>query len=172
MRCARHQQRTFERHIFELIVLLTKAALRVITTINKTILPSHNFANLIIISIVVSAFPVGSARKSRPEAAFGWLATVQPQRRSPKPIPKIPARRRSAPTVRFISLEIFATGVRALEWALRLRTSSFVHGLITRRAVLDDAVFFATSFFVGAFLAISILQLKDRYVSIKQLVSS
>jgi hypothetical protein len=34
--------------------------------------------------------------------------------------------------VRFISFEIFSTGVLALECALRLRTSSFVHGLITR----------------------------------------
>lgn len=39
----------------------------------------------------------------------------QSQRCSPNPIPRIPARRRSAPTVRFISFEILATGVRALE---------------------------------------------------------
>ncbi len=54
------------------------------------------------------------------------------QRLAPSPIPSIPARRRSAPTVRFISFEIFSTGVLALECALRLRTSSFVHGFITR----------------------------------------
>lgn len=43
------------------------------------------------------------------------------------------ARRRSAPTVGFISLEIFATGVRVLECAFKVRTSSFVQSLITRR---------------------------------------
>lgn len=67
-------------------------------------------------------------------------------------MPSIPARRRNAPTVRFISLEIFATGVRAFECAFRARTSSFVHGLMTRRTDLTGAAFFAGTFFEIAFL--------------------
>jgi hypothetical protein len=43
--------------------------------------------------------------------------------------PRIPALRLSAPSVRFIVLAIFATGVRALECALSSLTSSFDHGL-------------------------------------------
>jgi hypothetical protein len=56
------------------------------------------------------------------------------------------------PTVRFISFEIFSTGVRALECAFRVRTSSFVQGLMTRRADLAGAVFFAAVFFIVAFI--------------------
>jgi hypothetical protein len=37
--------------------------------------------------------------------------------------------------VRFITFETLGTGVRAFECALSMRTSSFVHGLMTRRAV-------------------------------------
>ena len=54
--------------------------------------------------------------------------------------------------MRFISFDIFATGVRALECAFNARTSSFVQGLTTRRAGLVDAVFFAVDFLVAAFL--------------------
>jgi hypothetical protein len=55
--------------------------------------------------------------------------------------------------VRFISFDIFATGVRAFECAFRVRTSSFVHGLITRRADLAGAAFFAAAFFPIVFFA-------------------
>ena len=47
----------------------------------------------------------------------------------PRPIPRIPALRLSAPSVRFIALAIFATDVRAFECALSSLTSSFDHGL-------------------------------------------
>jgi hypothetical protein len=47
----------------------------------------------------------------------------------PRPIPRIPALRLSAPSVRFIALAIFATGVRAFECALSSLTSSFDQGL-------------------------------------------
>src|SRR3984957_18586361 len=57
-------------------------------------------------------------------------------RRWPRPTPWIPALRRRAPTVRFITFETLVTGVRAFECAFSVRTSSFVHGLITRRAVV------------------------------------
>jgi hypothetical protein len=77
----------------------------------------------------------------------------------------MPARRRSAPTVRFISFEIFATGVRALECAFSARMSSFVHGLITRRADLGDAAFFAAVFFAIAFFAKFNAPMKGRHLS-------
>jgi hypothetical protein len=54
---------------------------------------------------------------------------------------------RTAPSVLFIALAIFATGVRALECALRSRRSSFDHGLTTR------AAFFAIDRYAG-FLAV------------------
>ena len=43
-------------------------------------------------------------------------------------MPRIPALRRSAPTVRFIVFETLATGVLALECVFNSRTSSLVHG--------------------------------------------
>jgi hypothetical protein len=43
----------------------------------------------------------------------------------PRPTPRIPALRLSAPSVRFIALAIFATDVRAFECALSSLTSSF-----------------------------------------------
>jgi hypothetical protein len=42
---------------------------------------------------------------------------------------RIPALRLSAPSVRFIALAIFATGVRAFECVLSSLTSSLDHGL-------------------------------------------
>ena len=53
---------------------------------------------------------------------------------------RIPALRRRAPTVRFSAFETLGTGVRAFECALSMRTSSFVHGLMTRRAVFAFTV--------------------------------
>jgi hypothetical protein len=44
--------------------------------------------------------------------------------------------RRRAPTVRFMTFDTLTTGVRDLECALSVRKSSFVHGLMTRRALL------------------------------------
>src|ERR1700722_2302114 len=61
-------------------------------------------------------------------------------RRWPRPTPWIPALRRRAPTVRFITFETLVTGVRAFECAFSVRTSSFVHGLMTRRAVFAFTV--------------------------------
>jgi hypothetical protein len=55
----------------------------------------------------------------------------------------MPALRRSAPTVRFMALETLVTGVRAFECAFKVRTSSFVHGLIARRAFSGALVVFA-----------------------------
>jgi hypothetical protein len=57
-------------------------------------------------------------------------ATAQGQRRCPRPIPRSPAFRRSARSVRFIFFAISASGVRAFEYALSSRTSSFVHGVL------------------------------------------
>ena len=37
--------------------------------------------------------------------------------------------------MRFMTFETLGTGVRAFECAFSMRTSSFVHGLMTRRAV-------------------------------------
>jgi hypothetical protein len=42
--------------------------------------------------------------------------------------------------VRFITFETLGTGVRAFECAFSVRTSSFVHGLMTRRAVFAFTV--------------------------------
>ena len=51
------------------------------------------------------------------------------QRLWPRPMPRIPAFRRSALSVRFIILAISGRGVRAFECALSSRTSSLVHGV-------------------------------------------
>ena len=42
--------------------------------------------------------------------------------------------------MRSITFETLVTGVRAFECAFSVRTSSFVHGLMTRRAVFAFAV--------------------------------
>src|ERR1700727_1860017 len=63
---------------------------------------------------------------------------------------RMPALRRNAPTVRFMTFDTLTTGVLALECALSVRKSSFVHGLTTRR--VDFAVF--TDLTVFVFLAI------------------
>jgi hypothetical protein len=66
--------------------------------------------------------------------------------------------------VRFITFDTFVTGVRAFEWAFNVRTSSFVHGLMTRRFP-DLAGFEAFAVFT-AFLAIlaiiNLLQVSSR----------
>ena len=51
------------------------------------------------------------------------------QRLWPRPMPRIPAFRRSALSVRFIFLAMSGRGVRAFECVLSSRTSSLVHGL-------------------------------------------
>jgi hypothetical protein len=66
----------------------------------------------------------------------------------------MPARRRSAPTVRFKARDTLVTGVRAFECAFNARTSSLVHGLITRRAVFG--AFAAFTFFAGFFATLGI----------------
>ena len=50
-------------------------------------------------------------------------------RRCPKPMPRIPAFARSAPSVRFIFSAITASGVPDLECAVSTRTSLFVQGV-------------------------------------------
>jgi hypothetical protein len=47
--------------------------------------------------------------------------------------------------VRFMAFDTLVTGVRAFECAFNVRTSSFVHGMITRRA--DFAAFTVFTFF-------------------------
>jgi len=42
--------------------------------------------------------------------------------------------------VRFITFDTLVTGVRAFECAFSVRTSSFVHGLMTRRVVFAFTV--------------------------------
>jgi ammonia channel protein AmtB len=77
----------------------------------------------------------------------------------------MPALRRSAPTVRFISFDTLVTGVRAFEWALSVLTSSLVHGLIARRA--DFAGFMVFALFVALFATLGIahvLQLNERHI--------
>ena len=64
------------------------------------------------------------AARSRPPA------TVADQRRCPRPIPRIPAFRRSARSVRLIFFAITGSGVRTFECAFSSRTSSFVHGVL------------------------------------------
>jgi hypothetical protein len=77
----------------------------------------------------------------------------------------MPALRRRAPTVRFISFDTLVTGVRALEWALSVFTSSLVHRLITRRADFAGLTVFAL--FVAFFATFSIahvLRLNDPHI--------
>jgi hypothetical protein len=60
-----------------------------------------------------------------------WVNLLQQrrgQRRCPRPMPRIPALRRSARSVRLIFFAISGSGVRAFECVLSSRTSSFVHG--------------------------------------------
>src|SRR5580692_67189 len=45
-------------------------------------------------------------------------------------MPRIPALRRRAPSVRFIFFAISVSGARAFEYALSLRMSSVVHGVL------------------------------------------
>src|ERR1700722_12728366 len=64
--------------------------------------------------------------------AHGSAALLQQresQRLWPRPMPRIPAFRRSALSVRFIFLAISGRGVRAFECALSSRTSSLVQGV-------------------------------------------
>src|ERR1700722_15750926 len=86
-------------------------------------------------------------------------------------MPRMPALRRSAPTVRFMTFDTLTTGVRALEWALRVRKSSFVHGLMTRRVALatfvdltDFAVF---TVFFDTLAIIEILRLNAAHISMR-----
>src|ERR1700722_15384148 len=79
-------------------------------------------------------------------------------RRWPRPTPWIPALRRRAPTVRFITFETLVTGVRAFECAFSVRTSSFVHGLMTRRAVVAFTVLADFVVLTAFFKALGIIQ--------------
>lgn len=67
----------------------------------------------------------------------------------------MPALRRRAPTVRFITFDTLVTGVRAFECAFSVFTSSLVHGLSTRRADLA-AVFTVFALFAAFFKAFGI----------------
>jgi hypothetical protein len=83
----------------------------------------------------------------------------------------MPARRRRAPTVRFITFDTLVTGVRAFECAFSVRTSSFVHGLTTRRddlagfAVLANFEFLAV--FFRALGIIQVLQLNAVHIGMR-----
>src|ERR1700748_3127739 len=94
----------------------------------------------------------------------------EPYRRWPRPTPRIPALRRSAPTVRFITFETLVTGVRAFECAFSVRTSSFVHGLMTRRAVFAFAVladFVTLTVFFKALGIIQVLHLNAAQIGMR-----
>ena len=84
--------------------------------------------------------------------------TEKPYRRWPRPTPRIPALRRRAPTVRFITFETLVTGVRAFECAFSVRRSSFVHGLMTRRAVVAFTVLADFVVLTAFFKALGIIQ--------------
>ena len=71
-------------------------------------------------------------RPSEPESARPDQGR---QRRCPKGILRIPAFRRIAPSLRFISFAITDSGVRACEWALSWRTSSCVHRTLSTEIV-------------------------------------
>ena len=96
---------------------------------------------------------------------------TEPYRRWPSPTPRMPARRRRAPTVRFITFDTLVTGVRAFECAFSVRTSSFVHGLTTRRddlagfAVLANFEFLAV--FFRALGIIQVLQLNAVHIGMR-----
>ena len=94
----------------------------------------------------------------------------EPYRRWPRPTPRIPALRRRAPTVRFITFETLVTGVRAFECAFSVRTSSFVHGLMTRRAVFAFTVladFAPLTVFFKALGIIQVLHLNAAQIGIR-----
>jgi hypothetical protein len=61
--------------------------------------------------------------------------------------------------VRFITFETLVTGVRAFECALSVRTSSFVHGLMTRRAVVAFTVLADFVILTTFFKALGIIQI-------------
>src|SRR5580700_5939500 len=108
--------------------------------------------------------------RSKPVPGGAWLTGRQGDgsaaysgdrgayRRWPRPTPRIPALRRRAPTVRFITFETLVTGVRAFECAFSVRTSSFVHGLMTRRAVVAFTVLADFVVLTAFFKALGIIQ--------------
>ena len=60
--------------------------------------------------------------------------------------------------MRFITFETLVTGVRAFECAFSVRTSSFVHGLMTRRAVFAFTVLADFAPLTVLFKALGIIQ--------------
>ena len=60
--------------------------------------------------------------------------------------------------MRFITFETLVTGVRAFECAFSVRTSSFVHGLMTRRAVVAFTVWVDYVVLTAFFKALGIIQ--------------
>jgi hypothetical protein len=60
--------------------------------------------------------------------------------------------------VRFITFETLMTGVQAFECAFSVRTSSFVHGLMTRRAVFAFTVLADFVILTAFFKALGIIQ--------------
>jgi nucleoside permease NupC len=72
--------------------------------------------------------------------------------------------------VRFITFETLVTGVRAFECAFSVRTSSFVHGLMTRRAVFAFTVladFVLLTVFFKALGIIQVLHLTVRQIGMR-----
>ena len=72
--------------------------------------------------------------------------------------------------MRFITFETLGTGVRAFECAFSMRTSSFVHGLMTRRAVFAFAVladFVPLTVFFKALGIIQILHLDAAQIGMR-----
>jgi hypothetical protein len=58
-----------------------------------------------------------------------------------------------------MTFDTFVTGVRAFECAFRVRTSSFVHGLMTRRAVFAFAGLGDFALLTVFFKALTIIQI-------------
>jgi hypothetical protein len=72
--------------------------------------------------------------------------------------------------VRFITFETLVTGVRAFECAFSVRTSSFVHGLMTRRAVFAFTVladFVPLTVFFKALGIIQVLHLNAAQIGMR-----
>jgi hypothetical protein len=72
--------------------------------------------------------------------------------------------------VRFITFETLVTGVRAFECAFSMRTSSFVHGLMTRRAVFAFTVltdFVPLTVFFKALGIIQVLHLNAAQIGMR-----
>jgi hypothetical protein len=79
--------------------------------------------------VAVTAITARVAERAARRPPLSQVESHGRARRCPNPMPRIPAFRRSAPSVRFIFFLISASGVRAFEYALSWRRSSSVQGV-------------------------------------------